>query len=575
MTRRDDTRPDPDPDSTPDQFPRPHGDGHPPESTIGADADGFDGLPELVARTTVRSSTHVVVEATHALRRRVGADPRGCALFDWFVPRRSDADGVASTTGGTTDPDLDDATVDGTTDPALGGLDGLAGELLTRRGARLPVSVRTAPYERDGETAGAHVLFVDLSAEARHPDVTDYRSMLAGVDEGVFVLDGQGVVSEVNSTLLSLAAVDDPDVLLGSHFESLLDSLVVPGPDHMALETAIEGVLRGPRASALRRFELARLGGPPVSCRLERVTRLPDTARGGRTASGSPPSGERRGRSGGNGDRAGGGGDVGERREAPADHRDDRDHRDDPVALVGTVRDESESILRRRHLRVLNRLVRDSLRTDLADVAETAAELERRLGDAETNAGSSSSTVRRRLSVVRDLARRWEAFGARSHGVDRAFAVAAADDPLDVADALSLARVAVERRRPGATVDVDVPPRGRSFVDVPLDQVLFELCENAVVHAACPDPVVTVVPALAADSVTVRVSDEGPGLSTEERAILETGAEHPTVPKRCFGLWLVREFVSRANGTLSVVERDGAGTVVEVTVPTVGGPETA
>lgn len=69
----------------------------------------------------------------------------------------------------------------------------------------------------------------------------------------------------------------------------------------------------------------------------------------------------------------------------------------------------------------------------------------------------------------------------------------------------------------------------------------------------------------------LRVADDGPGLPTMERLTLEEGRETPLRHGQGLGLWLVNWVVTRAGGELSVGERDGGGTVVEVRLPLADG----
>lgn len=73
------------------------------------------------------------------------------------------------------------------------------------------------------------------------------------------------------------------------------------------------------------------------------------------------------------------------------------------------------------------------------------------------------------------------------------------------------------------------------------------------IHAAVQD-----------ETVTVGVSDDGPGIPQQETDVIASGQETPLQHGSGLGLWLVDRVVSQSNGTLSF-EVDG-GTTALVTL---------
>ncbi|MEF8813849.1 MAG: PAS domain-containing sensor histidine kinase [Halovenus sp.] len=91
------------------------------------------------------------------------------------------------------------------------------------------------------------------------------------------------------------------------------------------------------------------------------------------------------------------------------------------------------------------------------------------------------------------------------------------------------------------------------------------LVENAVEHASTDGPVTLGIHASVRDeTVTVAISDDGPGIPQQEVAVIASGQETPLQHGSGLGLWLVDRVVSQSNGTLSF-EADG-GTTVLVTL---------
>ncbi len=75
------------------------------------------------------------------------------------------------------------------------------------------------------------------------------------------------------------------------------------------------------------------------------------------------------------------------------------------------------------------------------------------------------------------------------------------------------------------------------------------------------------------DSVVVRVSDDGPGIDDNERAVITAGEETPLQHGSGVGLWLVKWVVRNVGGTLSFL--DDPGTTVEIELPAATQPATA
>lgn len=93
--------------------------------------------------------------------------------------------------------------------------------------------------------------------------------------------------------------------------------------------------------------------------------------------------------------------------------------------------------------------------------------------------------------------------------------------------------------------------------------MLFQLLENAVAYTDADVPKVTVSVETLADGVRVRVIDNGPGLPSQQRRVLETGeiAEYDD-PDAGFGLNVVRLLVESFGGTIETEVVDGGTTIV-------------
>jgi len=92
--------------------------------------------------------------------------------------------------------------------------------------------------------------------------------------------------------------------------------------------------------------------------------------------------------------------------------------------------------------------------------------------------------------------------------------------------------------------------------------------KNAIQHNDKPVSEVTVSAAVAADTVTVQVADNGPGVPDDHKAEIfgkgETGLDSAGTG---LGLYLVETLVSAYDGSVSVTDNDPEGAVFVVTLP--------
>ena len=101
-----------------------------------------------------------------------------------------------------------------------------------------------------------------------------------------------------------------------------------------------------------------------------------------------------------------------------------------------------------------------------------------------------------------------------------------------------------------------------------LGSVFRNLLKNAIQHNDKPVPQVTVSTAVDADTVTVRIADNGPGVPDDQKAEIfgkgETGLDSAGTG---LGLYLVETLVSAYDGSVSVTDNDPEGAVFVVELP--------
>ena len=148
-----------------------------------------------------------------------------------------------------------------------------------------------------------------------------------------------------------------------------------------------------------------------------------------------------------------------------------------------------------------------------------------------------------------------------------------ADFELVEHDLEALLRASIEQAREAnaaATIEFDVPDRVTVEGIQDLDYAFENIIENALEHGAVGDnPTVRVHTAVSESTVTVTVSDDGPGIPDEEIAVLREEEETSLRHGSGLGLWLVAQVVERSGGSVSFDIDDG--TSVHVTLPRTGG----
>lgn len=233
--------------------------------------------------------------------------------------------------------------------------------------------------------------------------------------------------------------------------------------------------------------------------------------------------------------------------------------------LIG-VRDvqriRAEELAREREkFAVLNRIVRHNLRHEAQRLLGVAGQLQaddategtdRFLADIEAIAGrltDLTDQLDRSQRLVRDELGR--------HVVD----VRAA-----VEDVVTEYREAY----PGATLEVDVPAGCRVLAGDHFRQAVAELVENALVHSDGAGRV-AVEAEINRGSVTLRVSDDGPGIPEQERAVVTREADITQLShSQGLGLWFVRWTMDAYDGEFTI-ERTEPGTTVTLQLPRASG----
>jgi len=126
----------------------------------------------------------------------------------------------------------------------------------------------------------------------------------------------------------------------------------------------------------------------------------------------------------------------------------------------------------------------------------------------------------------------------------------------------------VGERGGGVEVVVDAPGPVYAAAGDLLDRVFLNLVENAVQH--CDGPTVRIVVRTPVDGVTVRVSDDGPGIQDEVREAL---FDPPEAGDHGYGLFLSQHLVELYGGRLELEETGADGTTFRIRLEASDAPE--
>ena len=215
----------------------------------------------------------------------------------------------------------------------------------------------------------------------------------------------------------------------------------------------------------------------------------------------------------------------------------------------------------REELAILNRVVRHDIRNDMAITIGWGEELERHVDD------EGAEMLDRMLTNSRhvvELTRAVRDFMAALDGDGESEL-----EPIDLRPTLL---DEIEKRDSGyeaATFVVDGEiPDVRVRANELLSSVFRNLLNNAVQHNDGAAPRVVVSAEEAAETVSVSVADDGPGIPADRRdAVFGRGDRGPDDPAAGIGLYLVDSLVGQYDGEVRIEDNEPAGTVFRVTLP--------
>ena len=227
---------------------------------------------------------------------------------------------------------------------------------------------------------------------------------------------------------------------------------------------------------------------------------------------------------------------------------------DDRVWSFGIYTDITEQKERERRLEVLNRVLRHNLRNDLTVVMGLADELDDRIDDEMLH--SLLERLQRKAAQIASLS-------DRARDIERSVRRDdAGTDPIDIPEAVR-SLVATYEQQHGVHIETSLPETPVTGADGRFRRAVGELLDNSLEHAG-EDPAVSVTVETTADTISVTVADDGPGIPDHELSVV-TGDEPITQLSHGsgLGLWLVTWVTESYGGTVEFAD-DGAAVTLSL-----------
>jgi len=224
--------------------------------------------------------------------------------------------------------------------------------------------------------------------------------------------------------------------------------------------------------------------------------------------------------------------------------------------------DVTDAKTRERQLRVLARVLRHSVRNKMNVVT----------GRAEVIAGETEGRTAEQAAVILATASELMELTEKQRCIVELVSDATERQPVDVSNAVEVTVERLDADYPEAEITVEVPDRVFGLAVPEIDEAVYELAKNAVVHSKRSAPAVEIEVVQASDWLEVRVRDDNPTVTDVEELIFRGEREITQLDhSRGLGLWLVHWLVVTSGGMTTVKKRDSGGNCFGFTLPNCDG----
>jgi signal transduction histidine kinase len=143
-------------------------------------------------------------------------------------------------------------------------------------------------------------------------------------------------------------------------------------------------------------------------------------------------------------------------------------------------------------------------------------------------------------------------------------------EPIDVVEIVEQTVADLGQTYPDAQIQLTGPDEAPACTNELIVSAIRNVIENAIEHNDRSTPTVEVTVTTTRDTnedIKIAVADDGPGLPSREREIIETGTETALKHSNGLGLWLIYWIVSQSGGTVTLSENEPRGTVITIRLP--------
>lgn len=137
-------------------------------------------------------------------------------------------------------------------------------------------------------------------------------------------------------------------------------------------------------------------------------------------------------------------------------------------------------------------------------------------------------------------------------------------EPVEVAEMVESEARMVQQTYPNANISVTVPDSARAMAGKFLSSAVANVIENAIEHHDKDRPTIEIEIERTDDDVSIRVADDGAGISNDRIEEVLRAPDETTEPMHGVGLSLVETVLDRCGGSLDIFDNEPRGTVVEL-----------